>query len=189
MSRHRSISQIVLAILGLAGIILIPLPFTYGESPLAQFGGGLFKEWKLALPYFLAIPATFFTIHWIISGGLSGFESVLGYSAGVVSALVTMSSCLGIPYKWEPDMWVLLISPVTLIVGGYMVFRNWRKGLPHGLNAWVWLQVAYLANCLICLMGFWEGLQIGGYLALLTAIVYVFQIILLCGRRRTATKF
>jgi len=73
----------------------------------------------------------------------------------------------------------ILLPLVTLIAGGYMVYRNWRKGLPHGLNAWVWVQVAYLANCLFCLCFFMEDLQVGAYLALITAIVYGIQIILI----------
>jgi hypothetical protein len=188
MSSHRSILQVLLAILGLAGIILIPLPFTQGETHLSQFESGLFKTWQLGLPSFLAVLATHFTIRWIISGRLSGFESAVGYLAGVVSALVTMSWCLRISSEYHMNMWPLFIPPVTLIAGGYAVFGNWRKGLPHGLNAWVWLQVAYLANCLFCLVIFGGELQVGGYLALLTAIVYVIQIILLCSRRGTVTS-
>lgn len=193
MSSHRSILQVLFAILGSAGIILIPLPFVEGESPLSQFGGSSFNVWELALPYFLAVPATLFTIHWIISGKLSRFEGVAGYVAGTFSALVTMSGYLPVfnePISWPNGVqeWAGLLPGVILIAGGYMTFRNWRKGLPHGLNAWVWLQVAYLANCLLCLMIFWGGLRIGGYLALLTAIAYVIQIILLCRRRVTVTS-
>jgi hypothetical protein len=190
MSSHRSILQVLLAILGLAGIILIPLPFVYNESPLSQFESGLFKIWQLGLPFFLAVLATLFTIRWIISGRLSGFESAVGYVAGVVSALVTMSLYPSIRPSKVQD-WPALLPLMTLIVGGYVVYGNWRKGLPHGLNAWVWLQVAYLANCLFSLEFIMdEGWiwQVGAYLALLTAIVYVIQIILLCSRRGRVTS-
>ena len=186
MNSHRSILQVVLAILGLAGIILIPLPFTGGETPLSHVRGGFFKIWQLGLPFFLAFLATLFVFRWIISGRLSGIESAVGYFAGVVSALVTISLYLPIfevlidSLPGNIQEWAGILLPlVTLIAGGYMVYRNWRKGLPHGLNAWVWVQVAYLANCLFCLCFFMEDLQVGAYLALITAIVYGIQIILI----------
>ena len=63
--------------------------------------------------------------------------------------------------------------------------RSLRWG-PHGdLSALMALEVAYLGNCLLCLVLFLREWQRGAYCALVTAVVYLLHVILVSAQRRT----
>jgi hypothetical protein len=163
-------------LLGFAGIVSLFLPFTYDESPVSAVTGRDF--WRLALPFFLAVPVSLASIRWIMTGTLSQFERVAGYVVSIIVACLTMSLYFQDTSPSGTRDWIsIVIPPVTFISGGFLVIKKGRKYLPLGLNMLVSLQVAYLANCLLCLVAFFGEWQAGAYFALLTAVVYLAQIV------------
>jgi phosphatidylserine synthase len=104
-------------------------------------------------------------------------ESAAGYTAAAAVACVTLSLYVsGITPSGFRDWASLAAGLVTFAAGGFVVVKNWRMGVPHALNCLVSMQVAYLANSLLCLVAFLGEWQVGAYLTLLTALVYVAEI-------------
>lgn len=170
--------HLLTALLGLAGIIALFLPFTSDESPLSAAAG---QFWRLALPFFLAVLVSLSSLRWIVAGRLSRFEAVVGCLASMSAVCLTLTLYLQDISPSDLRDWVsLLVAPIVLIVGGALVVRNRRRGLPGGLTALMCLHVAYLANCLLCLIAFFGEWQAGAYFSLLTALVYLAQIAAAC---------
>ena len=82
---------------------------------------------------------------------------------------------------WPTDVneWLSLIFPVvTLVFGIYVLIRSRKNLIINPFLATFSMQVAYIANCLLCLTSFFGEWQIGAYFCLITIIVYLIQIIL-----------
>ncbi len=170
--------RLLAALLGLAGIIVLFLPFTGDESPLSAAAG---QFWRLALPFFLAVLVSLGSLRWIVAGRLSHFEATAGCLASMSAACLTLTLYLQDISPSDLRDWVsLLVAPIVLIVGGVLVVISRRRGLPLGLTTLMSLQIAYLANCLLCLVAFFGEWQAGAYFALLTALVYLAQIAAAC---------
>lgn len=166
--------HLLTALLGLAGIVALFLPFTSDESPVSAAAG---QFWRLALPFFLAVLVTLSSLRWIVAGRLSRFEVAAGCLASISAACLTLTLYLQDIRPSDLRDWIsLLVAPIVLIMGGVLVVRGRRRGLPGGLTTLMSLQVAYLANCLLCLIAFFGEWQAGAYFALLTALVYLAQI-------------
>ncbi len=170
--------HVLTALVGLAGIVALFLPFTSDESPVSAASG---QFWRLALPFFLTVLVCLGSLRWIVAGRLSHVEVVVGCLASVSSACLTLTLYLQDIRPSDLRDWVsFLVPPIILIVGVALVVRNRRRGLPGGLTTLTSLQVAYLANCLLCLIAFFGEWQAGAYFALLTALVYLAQIAAAC---------
>ena len=182
-NRPRSIFQLLLTVVGLVGIAALFLPFTEGVSPadvvLAYFRGeDTATIWKLAVPFFLSVLVSSASLRWIVSGTLSRPERMIAHFVSVAIASMTLSLYWD-DVTWPSNIreWLALATPVsTLILGVYIVIRSWRMPSLRELSALMSMQVAYLANCLLCLISFVGGWQIGAYFALVTAVVYSAQI-------------
>ena len=190
----RSRFSLMVAIVGLAGVASIFLPFTYAVSPLDAAGtlpflrgdehflGGL---WRLGVPFLLAILVTVGTFRRIVSGRLTRAERVVGYLAAWVAACCFLS--LYLPYGNDDparapssvsEWFMFLVSWVGSAVGAYLLWRNLRRGVPHAANVIPAMQIVYAIVAVFCLVAFAsEGWQIGAYLVAVTTLVYLVQIV------------
>jgi hypothetical protein len=164
--------EIAAKLVGLAGIVSLFLPFTSDVAPIsATIDHSL---WRLALPFSLAVLVSAAFLRRLFTGALSQLECAAGYFAAAGAALVTLSLFV-VDFKpsGARDWASVAAGLLTVIAGGGIVVRNWRNDLPHSLNCLVSMQVAYLANSLLCLVAFWGEWQVGAYTVLLTVLVYV----------------
>jgi len=173
---QRSIVHLLLTIVGMTGIVGLFLPFTFGTSPVDAVSD---KElWRLALPFFLAVLASAASIRWVISGSFSGAERAIAYVVSASMAGVTLS-------LWFPDRPVTMqdrlafVSPVPILaLGFYFLIRNSRMEPSREFNPVMAIQIAYLANAVLCLIAFFGGWELGAYCALVAALAFVLQIVL-----------
>jgi hypothetical protein len=175
---HRSVVHLLLTVVGIIGIVGLFLPFTFGTSPMNAVSD---KElWRLALPFFLAVLASAASIRWVISGSFSGRERAIAYVVSASMAGVTLS--LWFPFRDGPANireWLAFVSPEPILaLGVYFLIRNSRMGSSRNFNPVMAIQIAYLANAVLCLIAFFGDWQLGAYCVLVAALAFVLQIAL-----------
>jgi len=192
----RSRFSLAVAIVGLAGVAAVFLPFTSNTSPLkvaAQFPllrqgpadyflGGL---WRLGVPLLLAILVTVGAFRWVVSGRLTRPERVVGYLA----ALVAAACFLSIFFSYGSDdaesspsgfvEWFMVALPwVGLAAGVCLLRRNSQTVVPDAANTIAAMQVVYVIVAIICLAAYASsGWQIGAYLVAVTTLAYMAQVV------------
>jgi hypothetical protein len=187
--RRRFRIQLLLTIAGGIGIFAIILPFTWDVSPFAAAtasrGELLAKDlWRPAMPFFLPALITIASLRWLISGTLSRSERMIVYVMSAASVCITLSFIVN-PSGWPTDLieWLIMVIPlVTFGFGIISLLRTRYNVMLKPFRAIMSMQVAYLANCLLCLSAFFGQWQIGAYCSLVTAIVYLIQMILVFRR-------
>jgi hypothetical protein len=190
----RSRFSLVIAIVGLAGIAGVFLPFTFNTSPFdaagtlpflrgdAHFLEGL---WRLGVPLSLAILVTVGTLRWVISGRLTRAELVVGCLAALVADCCFLS--LYLPYGNDDparapssvsEWFMFLVSWVGSAAGAYLPWRNLRRGVPHAASVISAMQIVYATVAAFCIVAFAsEGRQIGAYLVAVTTLAYMTQVV------------
>jgi len=174
--RERNI-HLLLTMSGIAGIAAVYLPFTYDISPMIAAPTEL---WVLALPFFLSIPVFAASIRWILSGSLSLPERIVAYALSAASTGATLS--LFWPDSdpgFDSDEWIAMAIPIVVLLSGvFLLIRDRRARRLGSFRPVMTLQVAYLANAILCLYAYFEdgGWQMGAYCVLLTVIAYIVQI-------------
>lgn len=191
--------HLYLVALGVVGIATIFLPFTEDVAPsdvIVAVGKEIFAgkltdldEFSrtltmLASPFCLAIPITAACAKGLRTGNLSrpAWLIVYGFAlamAGTTLGLVGWTLLENGPRMPFGDYLVFSMPTSILVLGTGWIIRNWRRGLPHARNAVIAMQVAYVANGVLCLGAFFGGWQIGAYMTLVTVIVYLAHIALL----------
>ena len=174
--------HLVLAIVGISGIVALFLPFTYDVSPMM----GVIDEgfWPLSFPFFLSIAVSAASVRWITSGSFSKLESATAYivssaTAGITLAWITDAFSAAGSEPSSIGMWLIVITPtVVLLLGTYLLVRELRRKGLQGFCPVLALQIAYLGNAVFCLLAFANdlGWQAGAYLSLVTAVAYLIQI-------------
>ena len=171
--------------LGLIGIVIPFLPFTEHISPLQAVEVVARPEdfipvtiAFLGVPFFLAILVSIASLRLVVFGEPSRSELAIEYCSSMIAACATLFMTIDMASKsTEPTEWFCLSVVWATIVGGStLVVRSWRKGVTSGLIAVAAMQIAYVANALLCLVAFWPGWQIGAKLTLFTLVVYVGQV-------------
>jgi hypothetical protein len=182
---HRKV-HLMLTIAGLTGIVSLFLPFTWDVSPMKAL---LDKDfWKLAAPFFLSVLISIASLRWITTGSFGRTLQIIGYGISALSAIVTISFFFTAGASPSEFMeWIALsVAVVVLLAGSWLVISKLRKQVAGGYYPLIALQVAYLANCLMCLVLFrpeYSSLfgfswQIGAWFSLITAMIYLVQIYL-----------
>lgn len=192
--------QAAVTVLGLSAVALIFLPFIDGEVPVEHFLDGLDDLVMLALlgpcvvlPF--AISAGY--LRWLLTGGLSRWESAVGYALAMI--VVVLFSFLALQALWESALHLRdLPFPASLALGlgagTWFVIQNLRHETPPTLTALVTMQLAYLPFALGWLTAigpfgapiagdYWADVDIGGWLAVLAVLVYTAQAVLLVRRQ------
>jgi hypothetical protein len=186
----RSRFSLAVAIVGLAGVASIFLPFTYDVSPFGAartlFSGDSFLGdlWHLGIPSLLAILVTAGAFRLAVSGRLTRGERLVGYLAALGAGCCFLAIYLpdgNGDSAWGPSTvseWcMLLTSWVGSAAGAYLLWRNRRRGVPDAANVIVAMQIAYAITAVFSLIAFpFNGWQVGAYLVALTTLAYLAQI-------------
>jgi hypothetical protein len=209
--------QTCLVALGAIGIISIFLSFTRRIAPfdLIVLNAPQILAWRLpnrhdiwlillASPFWLAIPITAASLKRLWTGRLSRVAWLTSYGLGLVMAGATLGF-IGLaltekplPTDTSPEEYLALFSPqeylalllplFILVLGTGWVIRNkQRRLLLHAPNAVIAMQVAYIANGVLCLTLFQDDWKSGAYITLATVAVYLTHITFVSSRRFTAT--
>jgi uncharacterized membrane protein (UPF0136 family) len=175
--------QQLLTAIGAAGIPAIILPFTFEMSPLAAVRESDFSLWRLAWPFFLPVLILPAVVRWLFLKKHSQIEIIAGYIVGTAILGITFSAYLLVyEWPWNTRSQIAFLSPIIILAFGiFIVLRNRKKLIPGPAGAIVVMQVAYIANCLLCLITSIDGWQMAAYLSLATSVAYLAQIILLVG--------
>ena len=168
--------HLLLTAVGMTGIVGLFLPFTYGASPVDAVSDK--QLWRLALPFFLAVLASAASIRWVISGSFSGRERAIAYLVSASMAGVTLSLWFGDGPATMQE-WLAFVSPGPILaLGVYFLIRNSRMEPSREFNPVMAIQIAYLANAVLCLIAFFGGWERGAYCVLVAALAFVLQIVL-----------
>lgn len=208
--------QPYLVALSVIGIASIFLPFTRKVAPFdvivlnapAVLAGRLpnqYDIWLILLtsPFWLAIPITAASVKRLWAGRLSRAAWLTSYGlalimAGAILGFVGLAlSEKGLPtdrpleeylVMFSPQEYLVLLLPLAILVlGAGWVIRNRRhRVLLHALNAVIAMQVAYIANGVLCLALFQDDWKNGAYITLVTVVVYLTHIALVSSRQPTA---
>jgi hypothetical protein len=178
------IIQLLLTLTGVIGIAAIFLPFSWSISPFSAAFMKDFDLWQIAWPAFLPLLITVVSLRWLFAPAFSRTEVIISHFAGAVSiglVCYTLFSFLTNIGGWPTGLneWLSLIFPfVTLAFGVYVLIRSRKSLIYMPFMAIFSMQVAYVANCLLCLISFHGEWQIGAWFCLITVIAYLIQIIL-----------
>jgi len=185
---HSLIADSLLTLLGMSGIAGLFLPFTSDVSPVEA--APVSELWRVAVPFFLAVLASAASIRWIISGSLSKAERAIAYVASAAMAGVTVSMWFTLDRESRTIReWLSIVSPGPILaLGIYFLIRNSKMGSSRNFNPVMAIQVAYLANAVLCLIAFLREWQVGAYCVLAAAVAFVLQIILVSVSRRDVVK-
>lgn len=208
--------QPYLVALSVIGIVSIFLPFTRNVAPfdvivlnapviLAGKLPNRYDIWLILLtgPFFLAIPITAASLKRLWTGRLSRVAWLTSYGLALAMAGATLGFIgLGLSEKASPmdrslEEYLVLLSPqeylvlflplAILALGAGWVIRNRRRRLLlHALNAVITMQVAYIANGVLCLVLFQDDWKNGAYVTFVTVVVYLTHIALVSSRRSTS---
>jgi hypothetical protein len=136
--------------------------------------------WRLAWPFFLPVLVTIASLRWLISTKLSQAERLIAYLVSAISICVTLSGyATHLEWPNEFKAWLGFLFPlVTLGFGIFALLKTRQIVILYPFRAIMSMQIAYMANCLLCLSSFFGLWMIGAYCSLLTVVAFLIQIIL-----------
>jgi hypothetical protein len=168
-----------------AAVAAIWLPFAFGVSPASALDDR--ELWYVAAPFLLA-----FAIAAGHAWGLwrPGVPAGAAWIARACSAAtVAITALLYVqtlrrgewPDPAEPRDWIGLAA-LAVLAGWTVLMVRWRPGGrgPGGLSkgsdldrALVLMELAWLANAVLCVVGFYGDFGIGGYVTTAVAVLFV----------------
>ena len=169
----------VFSVASLTGVSAIFLPFAWDGSPMRATCSSEYGLWKFGAPFFLAILILGTSLHWIISGTLSKLEKWIAYIISISVVCLTLSLFITSPPSDFSEWLMLLATIITLAIGVFLVIRSLKIEKLKQFSPIMAMQTAYLGNCVLCLLAFRDGLEIGAYCALVTAVLYATQMIII----------
>jgi hypothetical protein len=162
--------------------------FTYDVSPASVVWSFLGSVWQrqfdqnlgmlilIAAPFLLGVPTALRALRLLIAAPDTRGERIVALCLAVASALMTVSFFAWGIYNNPPTSWldretlIAAIGPAIIFSGGLLIIALARfQPKSHAIVPTA-LHVAYLANAWICLIEFSNDRQIGGWLALISAI-------------------
>lgn len=188
-----------LLVLGIPSIALLFLPFTFGVSPwrtLISPDGwvsttGFFSLPPLALvggPFFLSIPILVAQTRLLLKRPFSKGERAT-YRLLAWAALAAGLAFLGDGLKMQGFSQRFVHSSLTWLIpfaAAVWMMILCAMRLDPEEAATVTMQAAWLPNAIFCAIGFWNGWEIGAYLAAFTAVLYTVEITLSMRTNRRA---
>jgi hypothetical protein len=124
----------------------------------------------LAAIFFLGIPIVLWQLRLLIWPRTTMPERVLAYALGALAGLM---SCVFVgrwlieAIRYWPsayDWLTVLSSPFVLIAGGVLLWFARRSHPPASTMPTICLHAPYLANAVLCLLGFWDRRDPGWWL-------------------------
>lgn len=176
--------------LSLPGLAAIFLPFTWDVSPwdavlevpdaIEDFAFGRRSDGILTLlgvPFLLALPSILLQLRMLWARPLSMAESIIVWCLAALSSICTVGflMILGIEMLKHANMEPVLPlagSAAVLILGGAALLLR-RRHLTQARRGLFALEVAYLANAALCLIGFRDNPDPGYWVTLGVSAVWV----------------
>lgn len=171
----RSVFSLVVAIVGLAGVVALFLPFAWGTSLLGQ----LKLQWMLLLSVLLPIPVSALTARWVVSGTSSRAERLVAYLVASFVACWYLFGVIALYFQYPRNAWSLVLYVgVGLMVSAGLLALNWWRGVPSTVNAIVAMQMVYVLSALFILLAAGERRGgVGTHFVEVTRWVYIVQIL------------
>jgi hypothetical protein len=178
-------AQIVLTLIGLSGIFLSFVPFTYDQIPLdALFVDSVLSTlWALVAPcVILPIAVSIGYATWLIVGYLPRWLVTMNYALAVISACANLAG-LGIEGPYETELIIMILLFVIAFANAAWLIL---QAVPSAteIRSLVAMQAVYVFP-----MAFWvafaqRDFQIGAWLGVVALLAYLPQITMAVKRRR-----
>lgn len=178
--------QKALTVAGLAGVVVLFVPFAYATVPIRDVlpGGSFFDPlspfWLLALPLIILPVPISLSLVLSLAGRLPAWANAAGYLLACASACSVLLACVIAPDADAPL--ALGLYGMAYAGSAWFIIKAARASSPApGVVA---MQAAYVVSTAVWVADFLsENADIGAYLALLTVIVYATQMALAVRRR------
>ena len=173
--------DIAAALVSVAGVAAIWLPFAWSTSPAKALTDG--DLWYLAAPFLLAIPIATARIWALVQGGLPpGAQWGARALAGCAVAVFAVFIVGGLRDDWpggDLESWLMLLVPLAIAAGWVVLVLRWRPGpaAAHTAEATALMEAAFLVNAAFCLIGFASEREIGWYVTLAVSAAFAAHVI------------
>ena len=186
--------DIAAALVSLAGVAAIWLPFAWSTSPAKALRDG--DLWYLAAPFLLTIPIAAARIGVLAKAGLPrgaqwGARALAGCAMAVFAVFIVGALRDDRP-GGDLELWLVLLVPLAIAAGWVVLVLRWRPGpaAAHAAEAIALMEAAFLANAALCLLGFVDGREIGWYVTLAVSAAFAAHVIgTMKGRRLSSHKY
>jgi hypothetical protein len=172
---------IAAALLGMAGVAVIWLPFAWSTSPAKALRDG--NLWFLAVPFLLAIPIAAARIWALVQRGLPpgaqwGARALAGCAVAVFAVFIVGALRDDRP-GGDLESWLMLLVPLAIAAGWVVLVLRWRPGpaAAHTAEAIALMETAFLVNAAFCLLGFVSEREIGWYVTLAVSAAFAAHVI------------
>jgi len=178
---QRSPVEIAAAVLRLAGVAAVWLPFAWSTSPAKALTDG--DLWYLAAPFLLAIPIAAAFIRALVAGSLPpGAQWGARALAGCAMAVTALFYAKGLRDEGPgPGVygWLMLLVPLAIAAGWTALMIRWRPGRRaiDAAEAVALMEAAFLVNAALCLLGFVGERQIGWYVTLAVSAAFAAHVL------------
>jgi hypothetical protein len=173
--------DIAAALVSLAGVAAIWLPFAWSTSPAKALRDG--ELWYLAAPFLLAIPIAAARIWVLFSGGLPrgaqwGARALAG-CAMADFALFIVGALRDDRPGGDLEGWLMLLVPLGIAAGWIIIVLRWRPGpgAAQAAEAIALMEAAFLVNATLCLLGFVSGREIGWSVTLAVSAAFAAHVV------------
>ena len=177
----RSVLDITLTLLSIAGVAAIWLPFAWSTSPAKALTNG--DLWYVAAPFLLAIPIATARIWALVQGGLPpgaqwGARALAGCAVAVF-ALFIVGALRDDPVSGDLESWLMLLVPLAIAAGWVVLVLRWRPGpgAAQAAEAIALMEAAFLVNAAFCLIGFASEREIGWCVTLAVSAAFAAHVI------------
>jgi hypothetical protein len=173
--------DIAAALVSVAGVAAIWLPFAWSTSPAKALRDG--DLWFLAAPFLLAIPLAAARFWVLLKGGLpSGAKwgaRPLAGCAMAVFAVFIVRALREDPPGGDFEGWLMLLVSLAVAAGWAVLVLRWRPGpgAAHAAEAVALMEAAFLVNAAFCLIGFATEREIGWYVTLAVSAAFAAHVV------------
>ena len=170
--------NIAAALVSLAGVAAIWLPFAWSTSPAKALRDG--DLWFLAVPFLLAIPIAAARIWALFNGGLPrgaqwGARALAGCAVAVFAVFIVGALRDDRP-GGDLEGWLMLLVPLAVAAGWAVLVLRWRPG-PGAAEAIALMEAAFLVSAAFCLLEFVSEREIGWYVTLAVSAAFAANVI------------
>ena len=179
---------LAVALLSLAGVAAIWLPFAWRTSPAKALSDG--DLWYLAAPFLLAVPIATAWIWAFLKGRLPpGAHWAARVLAGCAMAATALSYAEILREGNWPgsslDAWLPFVVPLAFAAGWAALMIRWRSRRPNAgaAEAIALMESAFLPNAVFCLIIFADERQIGWYVSLAVSAALAAHVVAAAARK------
>jgi hypothetical protein len=173
--------DIAAALLSVAGVAAIWLPFAWSTSPAKALRDG--DLWYLAAPFLLAIPIATARIWVLVKAGLPpgaqwGARALAGCAMAVFAVFIVSALRDDQPGA-DLEGWLMLLASLGIAAGWVVLVLRWRPGpaAAQAAEAIALMEAAFLVNAAFCLIGFATEREIGWYVTLAVSAAFAAHVI------------